>query len=105
MRALLLVFFLFITPLALGQDLPRYDPEAYCQADTDSPSLYNLCIEDEQGYYNDLRQSWNDVPDDIKSYCIEDNRDGIGLPSYSMLELCVSDEVEAASNVSTFSFD
>lgn len=105
MRFFILIAGLCAAPLAMGQDLPRYDPEAYCQADTDSNSLYNLCIDDEQDYYNALRQRWSDVPADIKRYCIDDNQAGSGRPSYSMLELCISDEVDAAENESTFSFD
>jgi len=99
----LIALLAFVPLTAAAQDIPRYDPQAYCESDTDSHSLYNLCIDDEQQYYDHLRSAWPSVPEDIRQYCIADNQGA--LPSYALLDLCVSDETEAASNKSTFSFD
>ena len=66
--------------------------------------MYNSCIDQEQGAYNNLKDRWASLSDRIQGYCDEVASFG-GPGSYTMLESCVQMESSAANNRSKFSFD
>lgn len=87
-------------PLAAqAQDLPRYDPEAYCDNIADSTSLYNHCVKREQESYNALRANWSSYSAHARGYCSD------LVDNYRLLEHCIKREAEAESEKNSFSFD
>jgi len=85
--------------VAQAQDLPRYDPEAYCDTIADSTSLYNHCVKREQESYNALWANWNSFSAHARGYCSD------LVDNYRLLEHCIKRETEAESEKSSFSFD
>lgn len=96
--------------LAMGSahanDLPRYDPVAYCdqisEAAGGSMRIKNRCIDQEQESYNSLQTEWGTVAAETQQHC-HDVSHMIG-GSYRMLERCVISETKEASNPSQFKF-
>lgn len=102
---------LAILPLATAQadQIPRFDVETHCEQVAGfggdySSTMYNSCIDQEQGAYNNLKGQWGSLSSRIQDHC--EQVAGFGGPgSYTMLESCVQMESSAANNRSEFSFD
>jgi hypothetical protein len=92
---------------AYANELPRYDVPASCQEVANfgggSHQIYNSCIQMEQQAYNNLKNRWAGIPNDIRGSCIEVA--SFGGNSYQILESCIQMEQGAADNPETFSFD
>ena len=91
---------------AQAADLPRYDPEAYCQKIANfsggSDMLFNGCIEMEQEAYDKLKPLWASIPEKTRAYCNKIARTSGG--SYSLLDGCIDMELEAAGEKKGFRF-
>lgn len=107
MRKLLLLTFLIFPYLgAHANQMPRYNPEAYCQQVANfsggSSMIFNGCIDMEQKSYNNLKRIWVSIPSRTQNYCDEVASTTGG--SYSILEGCIDMEIEAASSKKGFQF-
>lgn len=89
-----------------AKEMPRYDPEAYCQQVANvsggSSMIFNGCIDMEQQSYNNLKSVWASIPNRTKNYC--DKVASVAGGSYSILEGCIDMELEAASSSKEFQF-
>lgn len=90
--------------VAAAQSLPRFDVEQHCEKVSrfggGSHSIYNGCVELEQGAYDSIRARWDAVPPRIRRHCA--NVGAVGGGSYQILEGCVSMEEEAAGGRRSF---
>ncbi|MBY6206904.1 MULTISPECIES: hypothetical protein [Halomonas] len=107
-KSLVLLGGLLMAAPALAE-IPRFDVETHCEQVAGfggdfSNTMYNSCIDMEQGAYNGLKGRWATLPPTIQSHCEEVASFG-GPGSYTMLQSCVDMEVSAGSNRSEFSFD
>ncbi|PWF25570.1 hypothetical protein [Corticimicrobacter populi] len=91
---------------AQAADLPRYDPETYCQQISNtsggSSMIYSGCIDMEQSSYNKLKSAWDSLPGRTREYCDQIARTTGG--SYAILDGCIDMETQAASNQQGFKF-
>lgn len=96
----------FATGSVHANDLPRYDPVAYCdqvsEAAGGSMRIKNRCIDQEQESYNKLQTEWEIVATETQRHCHDVSRMTGG--SYRMLERCVISETKEAANPSQFKF-
>lgn len=107
MRKLLLLTFLIFPYLgAHASQMPRYNPEAYCQQVASfsggSSMIFNGCIDMEQESYNNLKRIWVSIPNRTKEYCHEVA--SISGRSYSILEGCIDMEIDSIRSNKTFQF-
>ncbi|HZK23774.1 MAG TPA: hypothetical protein VFC74_00090, partial [Oscillospiraceae bacterium] len=60
---------------AHANQIPRYNPEAYCQQVANfsggSSMILNGCIDMEQQSYNNLKRIWASIPNRTQNYCEE----------------------------------
>lgn len=108
LKVLILAAAALAAPLAASADeLPRYDVETHCEEVAEfgggSHSLYNSCVQMEQGSYNNLRGEWASVEAGVRQHCDEVATFTGG--SYQLLESCVQMETRAGANRKSFSFD
>lgn len=88
-------------PVAAGDDIPRYDPGAYCDevagfAGAYSESTRDGCMDMEQSSYDSLKAQWAELSPRIRTYCDQVARFA-GKGSYSTLQGCVDMEQGAAA--------
>ena len=105
-KVLLFALLAFSALGAHASEMPRYNPEGYCQQVTDvsggSSMIFNGCIDMEQRSYNNLKRTWASIPSRTKSYC--DDVAKVAGGSYSILEGCIDLEADAASSNKGFQF-
>lgn len=63
-------------------------------------SIYNGCVELEQGVYDSIRARWDAAAPRIRRHCA--NVGAVGGGSYQILDGCVSMEEEAAGGRKAF---
>ncbi len=89
-----------------AQDVPRYDPESYCQevAETvgGSAMIFNGCIQQEQMHYDGMKAAWSTIPAATINYC-DDVARVIG-GSYAILAGCIQQELAAQNSTPQFQF-
>ncbi|MAK54385.1 MAG: hypothetical protein CML17_00795 [Pusillimonas sp.] len=96
-------------PLASSaSEMPRYDVEAQCKqiasmGGNTSAVMLNSCMDMEQKAYNNLKASWNEIPENTQRQCHEVASIG-GNGSYTMLESCIEMETQAAEKPKKFEY-
>jgi hypothetical protein len=90
--------------VAMAQTLPRFDVDKHCEKVSQfgggSHTIFNSCIQLEQGSYDSIRSRWDGVSPRIRRHCSEVGAFGGG--SYQILESCVTMEEDAAGGRKTF---
>lgn len=102
-----IVMLIFSIP-AFGQNLPRYDADAYCKkvasvGGTYSATIENACIDQEQQAYDRLKSGWDGYPSQAESYCDRVATVG-GAGSYSILGACIQQEIQARTGSKHFRY-
>lgn len=91
---------------ALAQNIPHYDPPAYCKKISHisggSSVIYKSCMEMEQDAYNALKPLWSQLNSSTRGYCDEIAR--VSDSSYVILKSCVEMETEAKGASPEFKF-
>ncbi|MBS0474741.1 MAG: hypothetical protein JSR28_06285 [Proteobacteria bacterium] len=102
----LIVAAAFFPALSAAQGLPRFNVEKHCEEVSKvgggSHTIYNGCIQMEQGSYNNLRSRWDGVSARIRKHCAEVGAFGGG--SYQILDGCINMEEQAAGSKKSFSY-
>lgn len=93
---------------AVAQNVPRYDPEAYCKTLASTGGAYsaivdNTCIQQEQQAYDALNTTWDTLPAQAQTYCDHLATVG-GEGSYIVLQACIQQEMHARSNAAHFHY-
>lgn len=96
MRILIVTAAMLIAAPALAQDVPRYDPDGWCQRVAEigggqSEIIRRGCFEQEQSAYDKLKTLWVSVPAKTRRWCDQVATSG-GRGSYMLLEQCVDQE-------------
>ncbi len=101
---------LFAPGLAFASDIPRYDPESWCEEVASmgggmSHTLKGACLQQEQTAYDHLKPQWADIPAATRSWCDEVARTG-ATGTYVLLKSCIQQELESrkANSQSKFKF-
>jgi hypothetical protein len=111
--------FCLLTRIALGvfvgfswcaksysQDVPRYDPDKYCEDVSHSIGgsavIFNACLSQEQTAYDDIKSQRASVSMMTMSYC-DDIARAVG-GSYVILDSCIQQEKEARSLTPQFRY-
>jgi hypothetical protein len=95
-------------PVAAGDDIPRYDPSAYCDELAGFGGAYSEtardgCMDMEQSSYDSLKAEWAGLSPRIRRYCDELATFG-GKGSYMAFKGCVDMEKGAAARNRTREF-
>lgn len=105
-KCLLIVLLPLPFSAAIAENMPRYNPERYCQQVANvsggSSMIFNGCIDMEQQSYDSLKRVWVSTPSRVKNYC--DEVASVTGGSYSILEGCVDMEIDAANSDKKFKF-
>jgi hypothetical protein len=93
---------LCLPAVAQEQEMPKYDPEAYCHKVASfggslSETMLGACMDQEQAAYDALKPQWPQVADHVRAYCDKVARFG-GDGSYTMLGACIQQENEAGQS-------
>lgn len=95
-----------VSPAAIAQSIPRYDPAAYCKQVSEisggSAMIFNGCMEMEQDAYNKRKAGWSSISAQAASYCDEVARVSGG--SYAILDGCLDMEADAMATTPGFQF-
>lgn len=93
---------------AMSQTLPRLDPEGSCRAEWTKGGVVDnqmvaYCLRNEQSAYNNLKTLWPTYSDNVRAVC---SSEWGTLPkgTYSMLQYCTKNQVEAERSNSGGSF-
>lgn len=91
-------------------ELPRYDVKAWCHelatsGGSFSEVLYGTCMDQEQSAYNQLKEKWTTAPAKTRQWCDELARAGGGAGSYTLLQTCLDQELRAADENKTKTFE
>lgn len=73
----------------LPVELPRYDVEAACRRQNFNPST---CVEYVQPYYDQLKEVWLHLDEDLKRRCTEKYRENIHA-RYVQIHACIDAEL------------
>lgn len=95
----------FSTLSVVAKDLPKYDPVELCAEISElsgNSSIFNICINQQQQYYDELKVSWSNYPAKIQKYCDDVGR--IAGGNYIILATCLQQQVEAEKNKPGFKF-
>jgi len=97
---------ILVSPIAIAQSIPRYNPEAYCKQVADisggSAMIFNGCMEMEQDAYDKRKAGWSSISGQAASYCDEVARVSGG--SYMILDGCLDMEADAMATTPSFQF-
>lgn len=90
-------------------NVPRYDPERWCNAVASEGGNYsrvimNGCLQQEQAAYDQLGLEWATLPSSMQSWCDEVAKEGDEGGSYVILLGCVEQEQKAGRDVQQFRF-
>lgn len=98
-----------LAPAAGAQStVPRYDPDRWCKQVASSvggfsDTIMRGCLDGEQEAYNDLKETWQNVPAKTKKWCNQLAK-STGGGSYELLKGCIESETEAADENSKSEF-
>lgn len=95
-------------PMGIAQELPFYDPQAWCDRVSSSGGnasemLRRSCLRQEQDAYDEVKTTWHALPEGGRSWCDQVARVG-GVGSYMLLRGCVRQEQSAGAENEEFIF-
>ena len=107
MRALILTAALLVAAGPTSAAMPDYDVKASCRQVAEaggsfSHMIYGGCLTQEQAAFNRLNAKWDSLPSEIRRSCDEVARMGSG--SFTILEGCANQELNAAEKNKSFEF-
>jgi hypothetical protein len=84
-----------ISAPALAEDMPKFEPEAYCKKVASFGGNYSAmvesgCITTEREAYDDTKVEWQNLAASIKTHCDKVAKSGGG--SYAILKRCIEIE-------------
>ncbi|WP_136247930.1 hypothetical protein [Halomonas borealis] len=86
--------------------IPRLNVEDGCRglaavATGYSPKLFNMCMDQQQAAFDQLKRTYSGFPVPVRSSCLDLARTGVG-GSYALLKMCLDQQADAMRNPADF---